>query len=208
MSCLAKLGFHLREELNDAASVMFPEKLLQLGTADEVVVADGLHCQVFLYVLLQIKQDFIVDGRGFCGAAKAGAEGGGQRRHCVSAYQGNEDFLKIHAHQLLCAEHAVLPFFHFFHIGVVQRRCDAASRFCNKKPHEISLAVCDVKGPVLKKLMQGEVQAKDTTTIFGALCPAAMRSWNSLGLWKMISPRERICVCVSVVTEALPLSTY
>ena len=28
-----KLGFHLREELNDAASVMFPEKLLQLGTA-------------------------------------------------------------------------------------------------------------------------------------------------------------------------------
>lgn len=60
---LGELNLHAGKEINHTALVLFPKQLLQLGSADEIVVTDIFDGQIFPDMFLQIKQNFIVGGR-------------------------------------------------------------------------------------------------------------------------------------------------
>lgn len=58
-----KFNLHLGKKLNDSAPALFPKKLLELGTSDEIIMADILDGKRFPNMFFQIKKDFIVGSR-------------------------------------------------------------------------------------------------------------------------------------------------
>lgn len=177
---LGEADFHPGKKLNNTVSIFLSKHFLQLGSADQVIVADIFDCHTFPDPFLQITDNF------------PAGQGGGSRivkfpgriaeRRLITAEHMDQKLLQVSEKKLLGTKKDLASLFHFLGVGIIQRGGKAVAGFSNDLPQQRAFCIGKFQDFMFKKTHAGGAAGKGHHNDIGGIFAGCFQIVKFVGL--------------------------